>query len=220
MQPFYEEFISHLDRQDKPACVDFVLNLLSHRKTDIVTLYEQILAPSLRENFCRDRHEKICIWEEHVRTSIVRTIVECCYPYVIEERTRRNHAAARDKAVILCPSEEYHEIGARMVADFFTLCGYDAVFVGANTPITDMLEVIGDIQPQYLAISVSNSYNILAAQKLIEHILKIKEQSGRDFKIIAGGYAFQQQPEICRQIGADSLVNNFKEIERLLTGGQ
>lgn len=220
MQPIYEEFIFHLDKQDKQRCVAFVLDILSRQRIDIVTLYEQILAPSLRERFCHDKQEEICVWEEHVRTSTVRTIIECCFPYVVEERSKKYKSGAAGKAIILCPSEEYHEIGARMVADFFTLCGYDAVFVGANTPITDILGAIGCIKPEFMGISVSNSYNILTAQRLIKNILEIKAHANTKFKIVVGGCAFRQQPEIYLQIGADLMLDTFSDIKKLLTGAR
>ena len=177
-----------------------------------MTLYTDILAPSLNERFCEDRSREICIWEEHVRTSIVRSVIECCYPYVTKERTDRYGSPPKGRAIVACPTEEYHEIGARMVADFLTLCGYDAVFVGANTPQDDILQAIGEIRPAVVAISVTTCYNLVAAGRTLRRIRRIRDETAQDFKIIVGGYAFQQNPDTYRDMGADLFLNTFEDI--------
>jgi methanogenic corrinoid protein MtbC1 len=120
--------------------------------------------------------------------------------------------------IVVCPPEELHEIGARMVTDFFTLLGFDAIFVGANTPQADILEAIGYVKPQYIAISVSNYYNLVAARKMISGIYELREMTGADFKIIVGGLAFEQNPGACDDVGVDSLLHNFEDIKNLLEG--
>jgi methanogenic corrinoid protein MtbC1 len=218
MHLLYEEFVSYLDNKDRQKCVEFILSKLASNELDIVTLYEEILTPSLREDFCREKQKKICIWEEHVRSSIIRTLIECCYPYVAKERDNKYRAVAKGRVVIACPTGELHEIGARMVTDFFTLCGLDATFVGANTPQDEILDAIGYIKPRYIAISVSNYYNLLAARKTIQKMGEISKTLGPDFKVIVGGYAFEQNPCTCDDVGADLLLHTFADIKRLLEG--
>jgi methanogenic corrinoid protein MtbC1 len=217
MHLLYEEFVSYLDNKDRKKCVEFILSKLASSELDIVTLYEEILTPSLREEFYQDKH-KICIWEEHVRSSIIRTVIECCYPYVVKERDNKYQAAAKGRVVVACPTGELHEIGARMVTDFFTLCGLDATFVGANTPQDEILDAIGYIKPKYMAISVSNYYNLLAARKTIQKVGEISKTLGPDFKVIVGGYAFEQNPCTCDDVGADLLLHSFSDIEKLSEG--
>ena len=215
MHSLYEQFLSYLGKDDRFSCVNLILTKLQDEDLDIVALYDEILAPSLRENFCRERQQPICIWEEHVRTSIIRTVIECCYPYVIKERDKKYRSAHKGKALVICPPEELHEIGARMVADFFTLCGFDTIFVGANTPVADILEAIGYVRPKYVALSVSNYYNIVAARKTVSKIREVGEKSNADFKIIVGGSAFKQNPCACDDIGAELLLHDFEDIKNL-----
>ena len=218
MNSLYEQFLSYLDQDDRYGCVELVLNKLSKNEVGIVTLYDEILAPSLRESFCQEKQRQICIWEEHIRTSIIRTVIECCYPYVIKERDEKYKPTPKGKVIIVCPTEELHEIGARMVADFFTLCGFDSMFVGANTPQSDILEAIEYAKPVYVAISVSNHYNLLAAHKMVQKIHELRENNRAEFKIIVGGYAFEQNPEMGKQMGADLLLATFDDICKLAQG--
>ncbi|MBN2186257.1 MAG: cobalamin B12-binding domain-containing protein [Dehalococcoidia bacterium] len=218
MNSLYRQFLSYLDKDDRYSCVELVLSKLSNNEVDIVTLYVEILAPSLRESFCQDKQRQICIWEEHVRTSIVRTVIECCYPYVIRERVEKYASTLKGKVIVACPTEELHEIGARMVADFFTLCGFDSIFIGANTPQSDILEAIEYVKPRYLAISVSNHYNLLAAHRMVQKIHEVRENTRAKFEIIVGGSAFEQNLEMGRQIGSDLLLATFDDIHRLTQG--
>jgi methanogenic corrinoid protein MtbC1 len=215
MHLLYKEFVSYLDKEDRLKCVELALSKLDSGELDIVSLYEEIITPSMREDFCQQKQKQTCIWEEHVRSSIIRTVIECCYPYVIRERDSKYRPPSKGRVVVACPTEELHEIGARMVADFFTLCGFQATFIGANTPQPEIIDAIGDIKPDYLAISVSNYYNLLAARKMIQQIGEIRERLGPDFRVIAGGYAFEHHRE---DVGADLLLNTFADIKRLAEG--
>jgi methanogenic corrinoid protein MtbC1 len=114
---------------------------------------------------------------------------------------------------MLCPPEELHEIGARMVADYFTLCGYRVYFIGANTPQADMLKGIGYIRPQYVAISITNYYNLLATRNAIGKILEIKDQLS--FQVILGGQACRSNPLAAGRMGADLILDSFVDIQSL-----
>ncbi len=212
---FYNEFLSSLDEQDKERCVNLALSKLNNNEISVVALYNDILAPALKTPFCRDKSTDLCIWEEHLRTSIVRTVIECSYPFVIAEKRRTFGDSTKGIVIVLCPQEEYHEIGARMVADFFTLCGFSSAFIGANTPIRDILDAIKYLGPVYVAISVSVTYNLMAARRTIKKIADLRTQTGQGFLIIVGGNAFTKSSEIYRELGADNLLQTYNDIKQL-----
>jgi methanogenic corrinoid protein MtbC1 len=218
VHPMYDEFLRYLEEENRQQCVAFALSRLSNNELDLVTLYDEVLTPSMRERFCRSRHREICVWEEHVRSSIVRAVIECCYTYAIKEREERYRLGQAGKVIVFCPAEEYHELGARMVADFFVLCGFDAVFVGANTPQAEIIGAISYVKPKYVAISVTNYYNLVAARKTVQKMGEVRETGGSDFKIIVGGQAFERNPNMDKEIGADFLLSTFDDIRGLSQG--
>lgn len=213
MKEFYEEFIFYLEEENKEKAVKIVLDKLNSEEINIVELYTKILAPSLNNMECKLEDKKICIWREHVRSSIIRTIIECCYPYVIKEKYKEINNL---KVVIVCPSEEYHEIGARMAADFFTLCGFNTTFVGSNTPKEDFLSAIDVVKPDYVVISVTNYYNLVLAKRAIE---KIKNESNFKGRIFVGGYAFKNNMDSVKKVGAEKYIDSFEDIQMLLKEG-
>ena len=208
MKKYVEEFKQILETENKEKAVEYALNLLKNKKIDVICLYSEILAPALNNMYCSLSDKDVCIWKEHVRTAIVRTIVECCYPFVIEMSDKNLN---KGSAVILCPPEEYHDLGARMAADYLTICGYNAVFVGSNTPYFDFYNAVEKIKPDLIAISVSNYYNLVVTKKIIEDLRK-KTYS----KIIVGGYAFSMNNANSAMVGADYYAETFENIKNIV----
>lgn len=216
MHPLYEEFAGYLAREDKPRCVELALSHLTRGEIDVVTLYNEVLTPAMNTPTYSTEEGAVRIWEEHVRSSIVRTIVENAYPFVQRERRARHGSAGRRTSVILvCPTEEYHELGARMAADFFELAGFDATFVGANTPQEEIIQAIADLKPTYVAVSATNTYSLVPARRVLEQLREVRERSGVGFKIIVGGNAFRKNPELVREMKADLHLSTFEDIQRL-----
>lgn len=214
METIYNEFGVFFEEENKEEAVKYILNKLRAGEIDVVDLYTKILTPMLNHMTCKLADKRICIWKEHVKTAIVRTIVENCYSYIIEKRNRLNYPK-RGVAAILCPPEEYHDLGARMVADFFTIAGYDSIYVGSNTPYQDFYNAVHVIKPEVVAISISNYYNLVAAKKMIEELKKALDYP---LKIVVGGYAFHENPEKYKLIGADYYAVSYEDILNLAKG--
>jgi len=214
----YARFLPLLDAEDKEACVDFALSALKTGAIDIVALYEGVLGPAARESFSFLRQHAVTIWEEHVRTSIIRTVIECCYPQLMQARRAAIGDKTRGHAVIVCPPEEYHELGARMAADLFTLCGFDVTFVGANTPQKDILEAVGCVHAAFVGVSVSAKYNLIAARRTIQQMVELRGASGGECRIVAGGQAFGSDVSLATSLGADLLAQNYDDMRRFAEG--
>ncbi len=217
MHRYFDDFMECLAAENKEACIDFVRGKLDSGELDILTLYNEILMPAQNQLVCW-QDESLCIWKEHVRTSIVRTIIEFCFPYVIKERDEKFGGANGKKVLIGCPAQEYHEIGARMVADYFTLLGFDVVFVGANTPQKEIMDALAHVNPAYVGISVTNFYNLVAANKLADELVRIREEKELGFKIVVGGNAFRNNPGAKEELHADALIQTFSELRKFVEG--
>lgn len=212
----YHRFMELLGNEDKDGAVEYAVGLLQRGETDVASLYESVLAPSMRNMVCELQERQWCIWKEHMRTSIVRTVIECCSPYVTKERKDRYRPQAQGKAVLVCPTEEYHEMGLRMAADMFTLAGYDVALVGANTPDADIVSAVEYFKPSVLGISATSSFTLFSAARVIR---KVRESpAGKGVRIIVGGGAFESNPEKWKEMGADACLASFKDI--LASGGR
>lgn len=202
-----EELITLIHEENREKAVLLALDLLEKEELDIVTLFENVLREALYRIDCKEL-DKECIWREHIKTSIVRTILEVSYPYILKES--KQVKKKNKKVIIVCPSEEYHEIGARMAHSFFILKGYESIFIGANTPLEVILDSIEFIKPEYVAVSVTNFYNVIKAKKTIQSI----KQKDPTIKILAGGQAFNQEKAL-ESVDADFHLTTFDSIDQI-----
>lgn len=212
MHKLYEEFMEIIESENKEKSIEFAINKLTTGEVDIKTLYKEILEPSLNNIGCKINEDHLCIWREHVRTSIVRTIIECCYPFIIKERKQKSLEKTGKRVIVICPDGEYHDIGARMVADIFTLSGFETIFIGSSTPKEEFISAIDFLTPQYIAMSVTNYYNLVSAKKTVDII---RNSTFLPIKILVGGHAFYSNPETFKKFGADLLIKDFEDIEKL-----
>lgn len=99
--------------------------------------------------------------------------------------------------------DDLHEIGIRMVADFFEMEGWDTVYLGANVPAADLVRLLEDRRPAIVGLSVCTTPNLSAALRTIE---TIRASSGcRGVRIMIGGRAINLVPELGRQMDADGV---------------
>lgn len=190
---------------------DYLQSLLSGNHSSCHTLVRQVLDSDLSIRdiyvhlFQRSLYEVGELWEknkisvatEHLATAITERMMAEAYPYLFSQ-------SHKDKsAVVACPTEEHHQIGAQMVADIFELNGWNGYFLGSNTPQNDLLKMIDEKNPDVLALSMSLSFHL---PRLLE---VISEVSGLypDLPVWVGGQAF-------RWGGSDAL-KPFKNVQFL-----
>lgn len=204
MKKELNEFVKILKEKNRTKALKYAQELIK-KDVSVIELYEKILGPSLYLVGEDIKSEKLKIWEEHVISSIVRTIVE----NMCEEVDKIKSKPIGKKALVLCPSEEYHDLGARMVNDFLTILGFDVTYIGSNTPTSDFMYSIELVKPDLVAVSVTNYYNIVALKKTLEEVRKINH----DFKIVVGGSAFINNCHL--ETGADYCATTYKDLERI-----
>jgi len=207
----FQEFLILLEEEKKPEAVRYSLNLLNSGQMDVRSLYEQILNPALHQMQCRISDKDLCIWKDHVRKGILRTIVECCYPYILKEWESKSTVENR-KVIILCPPEEYDDLDARMTADYFSLLGWNSVFVGSDTPFRDFYNAANRIQPDIISIIVTNYYTLVVSKKIIT---QLKTLLGDSVKILVGGYAVRPDTSNFAALGADGFIGSFDDVYKI-----
>lgn len=212
MTSYQENFSQYLRELDKEKSFEYALSLLEQEKVTVPELYEHIIAPVLNSIVVGRRDEDTVIWKEHTMTGIARTIVECAYPHVLKASRRDFPEGNGRKAMVLCPEEEYHELGARMGADYLKLEGYEVFFIGGNTPKENFYSAYDVLKPEVIAISVSNYLNLVPLRGIITHI---REKAMSGTRIILSGSAFQHSGKTAEDFGADHLVRSFRDIDAL-----
>lgn len=216
MVELYNTLMVFLKNEDKESAVGLCINALESKSITVIDLYEKILRPGLNSIIDEYPEDEDLIWREHVRSSIIRSIVESAYPYVLRAKEELGQANKdKENVLVMCPEFEDHELGARMVSDYFIMAGYNTTFIGAKTPIKTVLKAVEMVSPRYICISVTNYYNLISTKKIIN---KVKESANQEIRFILGGSAFASNPDTYKEVGGDLLLKSFQEILNLSKG--
>lgn len=141
--------------------------------------------------------------QEHYCSAATQLIMSQLYQYIFSsEKTGRRLVAA-------CVGGELHEIGIRMVADFFEMDGWDTYYMGANTPTSTIIEAIDSHQPDVLAISASMPFHRKTLKELIATV-RGHDTDGR-VKILVGGYALRSSQDLWIKLGADGFADDAQQ---------
>ncbi len=175
----YNYYQKNLLEGNRQECSKIVKNLLES-KISILEIYENLFRRSLHDVGRLWEYNKISVAIEHMATSITESMINITYPYMFMQEKNGK------KAIIACVSGEYHQIGSRMVADFFEIYGWDSYYVGGSTPTNELFDMIETKRPDILAISISIFFNMHSLIDLVSQI----NYTFPNLDIIAGGQAF------------------------------
>lgn len=104
-----------------------------------------------------------------------------------------------------CVAGGYHSVGIRMVSELLEAAGWKVYFTGANTPASNILDLISQFTINVLGISASTPMDLPQVRKLIQ---SVRESSKADTKIMVGGRVFNDFPDLWRKVGADGWEKN------------
>lgn len=175
----YQTYLASLLRGDKGECLNIVTTLLEG-KIKIQELYTDLFQKSMYKVGELWETNEISVAREHLATTITENMLSATYPYLF------TGAPSAKVAVISCAANEYHQLGGKMVADIFELHGWDAHFLGVNTPVKELLKCIDEIQPDLIGLSLAIYSNLPALQATLEAI----NSNFTGLDILVGGHAF------------------------------
>ena len=159
-------------------------------------VYLHVFQPALREVGRLWQTGAITVAHEHFATAATQGVMSMLYPRIFAaERCNRSMVAT-------CVSGELHEIGIRMVADFFEMAGWDTYYLGANTPARSIARAVEERGATVLAVSATITAHVGAVANLIGAVRS--ELGGRPLRILVGGYPFNLVPDLWRTVGADA----------------
>jgi methanogenic corrinoid protein MtbC1 len=190
------EYLEALLRGDRIAARQIILNA-AQGGVRIQDIYLQVLQPCQREIGRLWHMNQVSVAQEHYATAITQVAMAQLYPYLFSTAPAKKHAAV----VVAGVSGELHELGARMLADFFEMDGWDSYFLGANTPGQGIIETVRRYQAAVLCISVTAALNVSLVTDVIA-LLRTSPDIGQTI-VLVGGYPFNQVPDLWMQVGAD-----------------
>ena len=157
--------------------------------------YLQVIQPCMYRVGDLWQEGEISVAQEHLASAMMARVMAAVYPRLEPLIPRRG------KAVVTAAPNEYHEMGARIVADCLGMAGWEISYLGANTPTADLVKFLARAKPFLVAISVAMPFNLDRTAEIITAIKHHPELTpGR---ILVGGWFFQEFPDLWHVTGAD-----------------
>lgn len=173
------------------------------------TVYVELITPTLVEIGEMWHRGEISISIEHYATTYLRgRLLGLLQAYP--------HRPELPMIMVGCAPNERHEVGALIFAVMLRQQGFNAVYLGQDVPIEDIVRTATQEQAAMICLSASNPQTAIMLRNFKEQL----ERAGEDPPIFAyGGRAFDNDPELRRAVpgtylGADprdaiAIINNM-----------
>ncbi len=202
------QYLDALLAADRHTASRLILHAIASG-VNVRDIYLNVFQPVQREIGRLWQTNRVSVAQEHFCTAATQLIMSQLYPYIFStNRVNR-------RLVATCIGGELHEIGMRMVADFFEMEGWDTYFMGANTPLPSILQTVKERQADLLAISATMTFHVRGVHELIAAVRAL--DGGRRVPIIVGGYPFNVSPQLWRTVGADGYAPDAQEAVAVAT---
>lgn len=100
-----------------------------------------------------------------------------------------------------------HDIGVRLVSDFFEFAGWRSICLGANLPPEDIAQAVEFFEGSLVLLSAALSTQLSAMRDTIQAV----KQLAANCKVMVGGTAFEDAPDLWAQLGADAFASHPQE---------
>ncbi|MBN2552034.1 MAG: helix-turn-helix domain-containing protein [Spirochaetales bacterium] len=177
--------------------------------TDVGEIYGDVFERTLQEVGLMWMQNRLDVAMEHYFSASTQLIMSQLYPHIT--------ASAREKKTTVClvmaVCGEFHDIGARMVADFMEMDGWKTFFLGNNLCSEHIIKAAADHGPQVLALSATMFFNVEELARSVRAIRGVEALN--DLVILVGGRPFNQNPNLWKQVGADGFARSPAEAVKL-----
>ncbi len=194
------EFFEAILRNDHKACLRLAASAVETSK-DIEGFYLNVLQPTLYEIGMLWEKAEISVVQEHLASAIISRVMATV------NLIDRPLLPSIGKVVVAASPNEFHEIGASMIADTLEHDGWEVAYLGGNVPKEDLLAYLHDYRPQLLALSVTIAFNVDHVRDVIAAIHN--NEALKQIKVMVGGRVFNDNEGLWRMIGADGFAENL-----------
>jgi len=208
----YDQYLDELLRGNRPGCSRIVQENCA-AGAQVEDLYVNLFQRSLYQVGDLWEQHRISVAVEHLATAITERVMALVQPQVLG-------GAERERSIIVaCVADEYHQLGGRMVADLAELHGWRGHFLGANTPVDGVLQMVELHKPDLLGLSLSVYSNLPGLLKALDAL----RACFPGLPTMVGGQAFRPRwggAAALRGYGDVRPVTTLDELERELAGNE
>ncbi len=164
----------------------------AHASLSVEDVLLSVIQPTLIEIGEKWHRGEINVAHEHQASNFLRGKLHG----LLELAGNSRHGPA---IIVACAPGEWHEIGSLMLAIFLRRAGFRTHYLGANTPVEDLVRFAREVKAEVLMISVSNAEVLENLRSTARFLLEAAPL------VVYGGAAFNERPEMARELGGEYL---------------
>ncbi len=168
---------------------------------DLKIFYQQILQPVMYRIGDMWEQGNLSVSREHLASALANMAVSNQYIQLLSDSEFR-----KGKVLVTAAPNEFHVLGGQMIANCLEAEGWDVNYLGADTPLADLVDYVSEQQPDIVGLSVTMTFNLVSAKDIVEGIKKQFQHSPP--RIMFGGLVFAKHPELVSLLGGDGYAEN------------
>lgn len=185
IDPVRTEIATRIAEHDRTGAVRASLDAVRAGRITINDLHTRVLIPVLIDTGSSWQRGETAVWEEHLTSSIVRTVIESLALDVAEAAAA---VPANGRTVVLaCPSGEQHDLGLRMLDDRLAMRGWRTHYLGADTPASEVVGAGKALGADLIALSSATHYSLVLLRRFVDDV----RQGLPGVRVGVGGPALQ-----------------------------
>lgn len=162
---------------------------------------EHVLHPAQSEIGRLWHANDISVADEHFATATTERVMA-------RLRQQRSIPPTRKGVIVVASARgDFHDLGARMLADFFEMDGWRVLYLGANVPNADVIDFVGRQGADVLALSAGTYLSVLGLGELIDQIRAERPK----LRVLVGGPPFNEAPQLWQELGADGSAGSGRD---------
>lgn len=191
-QQYSEVMDAYLDRaisREAQAGVHLALGLLERGVPSEVVIVD-VLAAAQHEVGERWLRDEWTVADEHLVSGVTQKTLDAVST-AIEAPDNVGYV------VVACAEGEWHSLPAQMLAEQLRSHGVAVAFLGASTPLEDVVKLLSRRRPDALAVSCTMPVNFAGVIRLVE------AAHAHGIPVLTGGRALGSDPQRAHRLGAD-----------------
>ncbi len=205
-ETYIENFMSALEQMD----AKILENILIQAETDygMNAMIENVLVPLMEDIGEKWRKGELRISHEHMASHVIRTFLG---GVLASSRT----SPSAPNVLVTTPVDQWHDIGALIMAVTAASEGWNVTYLGANLPSE---EIAGAVKQNNCRVVILSIVYPEDDPVLVQEIRKLKRSIPDNVVIVAGGRASVSYKAVLDEVGAlqvDSLYKIRTTLESL-----
>ncbi len=167
-------------------------------------ILKSVIWPAMEQVQELYRQDHISRITEHMATRINRMIAD-----QLHSMLARGPKTGR-RAVVLCGEGESEELGAQIIADLLEADGWGVWFLGSGVPNDEVLQFVGQLEPELMVVYGTRPEGVPGIRKLIETIREVGVCEQMQVLVVGG--VFNRADGLADEVKADLSAGDVRGV--------